>query len=90
MRYCALLFLILAAALHAPSRGRHPMPSSFQMRPHDGPSIANFGRQFRRDEGEEAPRQQQRLDRFDMGNGAQLGVGLVHGHHLGFKFKLPF
>lgn len=90
MRYCALLFLVLAAAMHAPPRGRHPMPSGFQMRSHDGPSIANFGRQFRRDDAAVAPREQQRLDRFEVGNGAQVGVGLVHGHHLGFKLKLPF
>jgi hypothetical protein len=91
MRYYALLFLTLAAAFHAPPRGRHPMPSTFQIRPRDGASTVNFGRQFRRDDAAAAPREhQQRLDRFDVGNGAQVGVGLVHGRHLGFKFKLPF
>jgi hypothetical protein len=89
MRYSALLFLMLAA-MHAPQRGRHPMPSSFQIRPHDGSSATNFGRQFRRDDAAALPREQLRIDRFEMGNGTQLGVGLVHGRHLGFKFKLPF
>jgi hypothetical protein len=90
MRYYAPLFLMLAAAFHAPPHGRHPMPSTFQLRPHDGASSVNFGRQFRREEGGEAPREHQRLDRYDVGGGAQVGVGLVHGRHLGFKFKLPF
>jgi hypothetical protein len=88
MRRFALFFLTLTA-LHAP-HGHHAMPSNWQMRAHDGNSASDFGRRFRQKDEAELPREQMRLDRFDMGNGAQVGVGLVHGRHVGFRFKLPF
>ena len=89
MRFFALLFLLLTA-LSGPQNHHYHLQSSTQMGSHEGLSIAHFGREFRRQDSGSALHLQQRFDRFDVGEGAQVGVGLVHGRHLGFKLRLPF
>jgi len=89
MRCFALLFLLLAAQ-RAPFGHHHPMPSNWQMSPHEGSAAGDFRRRFRSKDEAQSSGQQMRLNRLDVGNGAQLGIGLVHGHHAGFRLKLPF
>ena len=100
MRWLSIPFLLLVAAHPAPRAGvgqggafHHGRPSTWQMSPHDGSSPRDFGRSLGRRDGALGPldiREPRRLNSFELGNGARLGVGFVGGRHVGLRLKSPF
>jgi hypothetical protein len=91
MRYRPLVFLALLAA-HGPHQhhAHHPMLSNWHFGAHDA-SPRDFNRAASRvDKAGIEMVVDRRVDRIEMGNGAQLGLGFVSGHNVGVKFKLPF
>ena len=99
MRGLPFLFLLLVAAHPSAKQGldRHHHMSAWRMGAHDGSSPRDFGRSLAANEHLTAAardridvQEPRRLNSFDMGNGARLGVGFVGGRHMGFRFKSPF
>lgn len=91
MRYLSVAFLVLMAA-HGPlhHHSHHPMPVNLRMGSPDGISPRDFNRTLGHVDKAEFQPVARRLDRLDMGNGANLGVGFIGGRHMGLKLKLPF
>lgn len=100
MRWLPIPFLLLVAAHPAPPgsggagvRVHHGRPSTWRMSAHDGSSPRDFGRSLGRRESTLASlevREPRRLNSFEFGNGARLGVGFVGGRHVGLRLKSPF
>ena len=100
MRCAPLLFLVpLLVAAHPPGKHgfSHHRMAVWQMGTHDGSSPRDFGRSLAQAEHLTAAardrievQEPRRLNSFDMGNGARLGIGFVGGRHMGFRFKSPF
>jgi hypothetical protein len=102
MRGLPFLFLFLVAA-HPPGHGgfnrmnHHQRVGTWHMGTHDGSSPHDFGRSLTHAEHLTAAardrievQEPRRLNSFELGNGARIGMGFVGGRHLGFRLKSPF
>lgn len=99
MRRLPFLFLLVAAAHPPGPHGfqHHQRVATWHTRVHDGSAPSDFGRRLTHAEGiTPAARDRieiqetRRLNSFQLGSGARLGVGFVGGRHVGFRFKAPF
>jgi hypothetical protein len=98
MRGLPFLFLLLMAAHPPGPRGfHHHRVSTWRMGAHDGSAATDFGRTLAHGEHITAAardrleiKEPRRLNSFELGRGARLGVGFVGGRHVGFRLKSPF
>jgi hypothetical protein len=102
MRFFQLLLLLSLVAAHAPFQHHRFMPRVFQSPRSDGMSRSDFGRAFHpydigrrgdrvgRYDLQGLSREPVRLNQFEVGNGARVGVGFVQGRRLGLRFGLHF